>query len=157
MNVFQGKIARNGCNLLQMETKMGPEVQYFCWVLLSSLGVNNSLSTIFFGTPCIYINMIIMITTNIIIVTMIPSIMIIMIPPMMRSACECWWKSKEDDSQVGEGGQLETGKDLFILCNHCCHHLRHCHHCHHCHHCQLHHLCCHQCHLLCQHTGKTIF
>ena len=51
MDVFQGKIDRNGCNLSQMETKMGPEVQYFCWVLLSSPGVNNSLSTIFLGHP----------------------------------------------------------------------------------------------------------
>ena len=55
MDVLQGEIARNGCNLLQMETKMGPEVQYFCWVLLSSPGVNDSLSTIFFGTPCMYV------------------------------------------------------------------------------------------------------
>ena len=45
MDVFQGIIARNECNLSQMEIKMGPEVLYCCWVLLSSLGVNNSLST----------------------------------------------------------------------------------------------------------------
>ena len=45
MDVFQGIIARNGCNLSRMKIKMGPEVLYCCWVLLSSLGVNNSLST----------------------------------------------------------------------------------------------------------------
>ena len=39
MDVFQGIIARNGCNLSQMERKMGPEVLYCCWVLLSSPGV----------------------------------------------------------------------------------------------------------------------
>ena len=51
MDVFRGEIARNGCNLSQMEIKMGPEVLYCCWVLLSSPGVNNSLSTIFLGHP----------------------------------------------------------------------------------------------------------
>ena len=51
MEVFQGKIARNVFDLSQMETKMGPDVQYFCWVLLSSPGVNSSLSTIFLGHP----------------------------------------------------------------------------------------------------------
>ena len=45
MDVFQGIIARNGCNLSRMKIKIGPEVLYCCWVLLSSLGVNNSLST----------------------------------------------------------------------------------------------------------------
>ena len=45
MDVFQGIIARNECNLSQMEIKMGLEVLYCCWVLLSSLGVNNSIST----------------------------------------------------------------------------------------------------------------
>ena len=53
MDIFQGEIDKNGCNLSHKGTKMGPEVLYCCWVLLSSPGVNNSLSTIFFGTPCI--------------------------------------------------------------------------------------------------------
>ena len=50
----QGEIARNGCNFSQMETKMGHEVLYCCWILLSHPGVSNSLSTIFFGTLCIF-------------------------------------------------------------------------------------------------------
>ena len=48
---FRGKLPEIDAILSQMETKTGPEVQYFCWVLLSSPGVNNSLSTIFLGHP----------------------------------------------------------------------------------------------------------
>ena len=51
IDVFQGEIAKNRCNLSQKVTQMGPEVMSCCWVFLSSPGVNNSLSTIFLGHP----------------------------------------------------------------------------------------------------------
>ena len=51
MDIFTGEINKNGCNLSQKGPKMGPGVLYCCWVLLSSSGVNNSLSTIFLGHP----------------------------------------------------------------------------------------------------------
>ena len=52
MEFFSGESCQKWMQFVTNLIKMGPEVLYCCWVLLPSLGVINSLCTIFFETPC---------------------------------------------------------------------------------------------------------
>ena len=58
-----------------------------------------------------YMKIMMMILIPAMMIILIPSMMIILIQPKMISTGESWRKGEEDDSQMGEGGQLEADED----------------------------------------------